>query len=92
MIKSENEKLQLDSNSILNRRKDYFSQLLNVHKDNDLGYIQVLTAKPLIPEPTLLEVLTKMEGGTAALTEDRRLALSDPQVSIVRRRNETKNI
>ena len=33
VIKNENEELLVDSHSILNRRKDYFSKLLNVHKD-----------------------------------------------------------
>ena len=46
----------LDSNSILNIWKNYFSQLLNVHKGNDVGGIQIQTAEPLIPKPTLLEV------------------------------------
>ena len=56
MIKNQNGELLSDSNSILNRWKNYFSQLLNVHKDNDVGEIQIQTAEPLIPEPTLLEV------------------------------------
>ena len=55
MIKNENEELLSDSNSILNRWKDYFSQLLNVHKTNDMGEIQIQTAMPHIPEPALLE-------------------------------------
>ena len=40
---------------------NYFSQLLNVHKGNDLGEIQIQTAEPLIPEPTLLEVESAIE-------------------------------
>ena len=56
LIKNENEELLADSNSILNRWKDNFSQLLNVHKDNDMGEIEIQTAKPLIPDPILLEV------------------------------------
>ena len=50
-----------DSNSILNRWKDYFSQLWNVHKDNDMGDIEIHTAEPLIPDPTLLEVEIAIE-------------------------------
>ena len=45
-----------DSKPILNRRKDYFNQLLNVHKYNDVEDIEIQAAEPLIPEPTLLEV------------------------------------
>ena len=55
MIKNQNEELLADSNSILNRWKGHFSQLLNVHKDNDVGEIEIQTAEPLIPDPTLLE-------------------------------------
>ena len=56
VIKNEKEELLADSNSILNRWKDYFSQLLNVHKDNDVGEIEIQTAERLIPDLTLLEV------------------------------------
>ena len=61
MIKNENEELLSDSNSILNRWKDCFGQLLNVHKGNDVGDSQIQTAEPLIPEPTLLEVEVAIE-------------------------------
>ena len=61
MIKNENEELLSDSNSILNRWKNYFSQLLNVHKGNNVGEIQIQTAEPLISEPTLLEVEIAIE-------------------------------
>ena len=33
----------------------FFSQLLNVHKDNDVGEIEIQTAEPIILDPTLLE-------------------------------------
>ena len=46
----------MDSNSILNRWKDYFSQLLSVHKDNDVGEIEIQPAEPVFPHPTFLEV------------------------------------
>ena len=61
VIKDENEELLADSNSILNRWKDYFSQLLTVHKDNDVAEIEIQTAEPLIPDPTLLEVEIAIE-------------------------------
>ena len=34
---------------------------VNVHKGNDVGEIQIQTAEPLIPEPTLLEVEIAIE-------------------------------
>ena len=41
--------------------KDYFSQFLNVHKDNDVEEMEIQTAEPLIPDPTLLEVEIAIE-------------------------------
>ena len=61
VIKNQNEELLADSNSILNRWKDYLSQLLNVHKDNYVGEIEIQTAEPLIPDLTLLEVEIAIE-------------------------------
>ena len=61
MIKNESEELISDSNSILNRWKNYFSQLLNVHKGNDVEEIHIQTAEPFIPELTLLEVEIAIE-------------------------------
>ena len=61
VIKNQNKELLADSNSILNRWKDYFSQLLNMHEDNDVGEIEIKTAEPLIPDPTLLEVEIAIE-------------------------------
>ena len=60
MIKNENE-LLLDFNSILNKWKVYFSKLLNMYKDNDVGEIDMQTAEPLIPEPTFLKVEIAIE-------------------------------
>jgi hypothetical protein len=47
-----------DSHNILSRWKNYFSQLLNVHNVSDVRQIKVLTAEPLIPGPSHLEVET----------------------------------
>jgi hypothetical protein len=44
------------SHSILNRWKNYFSQLLNAHNVSDVRQIEVHTAKPLVPGPSCLEV------------------------------------
>jgi hypothetical protein len=45
-----------DSNTILNRWKSYFSQLLNVHNISDARQIEMHTAEPLLPGPSHLEV------------------------------------
>jgi hypothetical protein len=50
--------LLADSHDILNRRKNYFSQLLNVHNVSDVRQIEVYTAEPLVPGPSHLEVET----------------------------------
>jgi hypothetical protein len=55
-VKDENGDLLADSHSILNRWKNYFSQLLNVHNVSDVRQIEVHTAKPSELGPSLLEV------------------------------------
>jgi hypothetical protein len=45
-----------DSNNILNRWKNYFPQLLNVHKVSDVRQIKIHTAEPLAPDLTSFEV------------------------------------
>jgi hypothetical protein len=46
----------MDSHNIVNRWKNYFSQLLNVHNVSDVRQIEVRTAEPLVPGPSRLEV------------------------------------
>jgi hypothetical protein len=46
-VKDENGDLLANFHNILNRWKNYFSQLLNVH--NDVRQIEVHTAEPLVP-------------------------------------------
>jgi hypothetical protein len=41
-----------DSRRILNRRKNYFCQPLNVHGINDVRQRKKHTAEPLVPEPS----------------------------------------
>jgi hypothetical protein len=55
-VKDENGDLLADSNTILNRSKSYFSQLLNVHDVNDVRQIEIHTAEPLVPGPSHFEV------------------------------------
>jgi hypothetical protein len=55
-VKDESGDLLADSHNILNRWKNYFSQLLNVHNISDVRQIEVHMAEPLVPRPSLLEV------------------------------------
>jgi hypothetical protein len=55
-VKDENGDLFADSHIVLNRWKNYFSQLLNVHNVSDVRQIEVHTTEPLVPGASLLEV------------------------------------
>jgi hypothetical protein len=55
-MKDENGDLFADSYNILNRWKNCFSQLLNVHNISDVRQIEVHMAEPLVPGPSCLEV------------------------------------
>jgi hypothetical protein len=55
-MKDESGDLLADSHNILNRWKNYFSQLLNVHNVSDVRQIEVHMAEPLVPGPNRLEV------------------------------------
>jgi hypothetical protein len=55
-VKDGNGDLLPDSHNILNRWKNYFSQLLNVHNVSKVMKIEVHTAEPLVPGPSSLEV------------------------------------
>jgi hypothetical protein len=48
-VKDENGDILADFHNILNRWKNYFSQLLTVHNINDVRQIKVHTAEPLVP-------------------------------------------
>jgi hypothetical protein len=52
----ENGDLLADSHNILNRWKNYFCQLLNVHRVSDVRQREIHTAEPLVPDPSPLEV------------------------------------
>ena len=45
-----------DSHSISVRRMNHFSQLLNIHKVNDVKQTEKHKAEPLVPEPSAFEV------------------------------------
>jgi hypothetical protein len=55
-VKDENGDLLADSHNILNRRKNYFAQILNVHNVSDVIQIEVHLAEPLVPGPSIIEV------------------------------------
>jgi hypothetical protein len=43
------------------RRRNYFSQILNVHGVSDIRQAEIHTAEPLVPEPSALEVELAIE-------------------------------
>ena len=55
-VKDEKGDFVADSQSILARWRNYFSQLLNVHGFNDVSQTEIHTAEPLVPEPSAFEV------------------------------------
>jgi hypothetical protein len=56
IIKDENGNLLADPQNVLNRWKNFFNQVLNVHGIHDVRQIDIHTAEPLLPEPSLVEV------------------------------------
>ena len=54
-VKDEKGDLVADSQSILARWRNYFSQPLNVHGVNDVRQAKIHTAEPLVPEPSAFE-------------------------------------
>ncbi|PNF33766.1 hypothetical protein B7P43_G10210 [Cryptotermes secundus] len=56
LVKDENGDLLADSHNILNRWRNYFSQLLNVHRVSDVRQTEIRRAQPLIPHPSPFEV------------------------------------
>jgi hypothetical protein len=56
LVKDENGDLLADSHNILNRRKNYFRQLLNMHSVNDVRGTEIHTAEPLLLEQAAKEM------------------------------------
>jgi hypothetical protein len=54
LVKDENGDLLADSHNILNRWKNYFSQLLNVQNVSDVRQTEVHGAELLVPDPSSL--------------------------------------
>jgi hypothetical protein len=55
LVKDENGDLLAGSHNILKMCKNYFSQLLNVHRFSDVRQIEIHTAKPLGRDPSPFE-------------------------------------
>jgi hypothetical protein len=63
-VKDENGGLLADPHSILSRRKNYYSQLLNVHNVSDIRQIEVHAAQQLVPglsPPGIETAIAKLE-------------------------------
>jgi hypothetical protein len=56
IIKDKNGNLLADPQNVLNRWKNFFNQVLNVHGVHDVRQMDIHTAEPLVPEPGLVEV------------------------------------
>jgi hypothetical protein len=56
MVKEERGDLLVDPHKILNRWKNYFCKLLNVHGTGGVKQTEVHTAEPFVPEPSASEV------------------------------------
>jgi hypothetical protein len=61
IIKDENGNLLADLQSVLNRWKNFFNQVLNIHGVHDVRQMDMHTAEPLVPEPSLVEVEIAIE-------------------------------
>jgi len=56
IVKDEKAELVADPHIITARWRNYFSQLLNVHEDNDVRQAEIHIVEPLVPEPSAFEV------------------------------------
>jgi hypothetical protein len=56
VTKDENGNLLADPQNVLNMWKNFFNQVLNVHAVHDVRQMDIHTAEPLVPEPSLVEV------------------------------------
>jgi hypothetical protein len=64
-VKDENGDLLEDSHNSLNRWKNYFPQLLNVHRVGDVRQIEIHTDEVLVPDPSPFKVeiaIAKLKG------------------------------
>ena len=61
IVKNENGDLVADSHCILAKWRNYFFQLLNVHRVNGFRQTEIHTAEPLVPESSAFEVELTIE-------------------------------
>jgi hypothetical protein len=55
-VKDVNGDLLAGSHNIFNRWKNYFSQLLNVHRVSDVRQIEIHVVEPLVPDLSFLSL------------------------------------
>jgi hypothetical protein len=58
IVNDEKGDLVADSHSIVDRWRNYFSHLFNVHGVKDAGQAEIYAAEPLVPEPLRLSWLS----------------------------------
>jgi hypothetical protein len=58
IMEDENDNLIADLQSVLNRWKEFFNQVLNIHGFHDCWQMDIHTAESLVPEPSFVEVET----------------------------------
>jgi len=56
IVKDEKGALVANPHSIMEKWRKYFSQLLNLHEDNDVKQAEIHTVEPLMPDPSAFEV------------------------------------
>jgi hypothetical protein len=56
IIKDENGHLLADTQSVWNRWKNVFNQVVNVHGVHDIRQMDVHMTEPLVPEPSLVKM------------------------------------
>jgi hypothetical protein len=63
LVKDKNGDMLADSHNILNKWKNYFSQLLNVHSFSDVRQLEIhmSTAEPLVPEVEVEIAIVKLK-------------------------------
>jgi hypothetical protein len=57
-VEDKNDDLLADSDNILNKWKNYFSHILNVHRASNVRQIEINRAEPLVPDTSPFEVDT----------------------------------
>jgi hypothetical protein len=56
LVKDDRGDLLVDPHKILKRWKNYFCQLLNLHRAGGVWQTEIHTAEPFVPEPSASEV------------------------------------